>query len=355
MLADLYRYSDVCPAALEREFVDLAQTGDASRYLYYHGHIRYATLRRVKPAVSVVTCMRHPVERVLSERRHWLSDPDKRWHSSSPLWRANLAVHMLSELDDALGSHSLKKHLESAKRCIATAAFLFDFDGLESDMRDFASSENLPRVNLRHLNRHSKGASVDVSQELYEELMEINWADLELYSFSKKVIEERRHRVNNKSWSMCGNPYKAPQVFIRIEMSDPLVGSGWHKREGTHGLLPSTWRWTNEDISSSIFFTVLPNVDYILELTVVNIIGGQLDDVRLVINGRTVATSIRPDPVWGTIFSSDVPASWLSQESYNLQLDVIAPCRKRFDSVDPKSQDSRIVGVAVSRIECRPR
>lgn len=332
-------------------------------------------LRRLDPRLRVVTLLREPVQRCFSMIEHWRRIPDASLADFDPVRRELLVdarslpveafvqkhAHRLSDhqtkilageanpvanpprvplLAAAIANLASVEYVGLTERMTETAACL-------SSAMGFFDSMNTQKLNVTRDDRRLSSAEKEQVRGL---LAELNQADTALYAegelrFVRWLGRWKHERFRERSPSRPR--LLAVGEACRFTMDEPLVGDGWHEREGGP---EQSCRWGGPQRLSSLFLEVAAVGSLELTIRLVAAISEEvLSSLELVVAGQTVPHRIvrrdgRLDVTATAALDAD-PREWLPIEL------IFAATRSAYDvaGVD----DHRQKTVAVEAVEMR--
>jgi hypothetical protein len=356
-LEDMFDARDVCPAVLHGDLEALAMSEDLKAFQLLHGHYFLAWLLEVGLSFTntrFVTFVRHPLARQVSSYKHWIGEPGASDYVNQLLGGFNIQCIRLSTLSMRKGYASMRDHLNSAKEALQR----FFFVGLSEEFNEGISAL-MARLGYpvspqaREINV-STVPTPELPAALRDEIRAGNWADLELYEYAVTLYRRsmegawRTGAVDPATWFR-------PQRSIHFTMNQPLLGSGWHIREGVgHESLP-TWRWSGPEVESRLLFHVNREESYRVAVRVLNSLTPEiLASLSFFINEHSLDMRTRMDGRPGMLYEGTVPASALAEGTPNAALILRLSETRRFSEIDPRSGDHRRCGVAVSEVSFSP-
>ena len=163
-------------------------------------HIPFFHLNELSEKVDIITFLRDPVKRQISQRKHWSHFNFKR-PDAVKLWRSlrwgsdytsNLQTLYLTSFDPESSEINMEDHLESAKYNLKNKIKFFGFtEELELSLNLFFKSLGIHTpFEMPFENTASTRPDLDISFD-EEKLRQENWADIELYKFAKELFYER--------------------------------------------------------------------------------------------------------------------------------------------------------------------
>ncbi|MBS0619836.1 MAG: sulfotransferase family 2 domain-containing protein [Verrucomicrobia bacterium] len=216
---------------------------------------------------KLITFLRNPAERVLSEERYCIgkfqgNSEILHAHRLDPHGRpvetaSNITCYLLSGLNS---SAPISAHLAHAKEALSNRFF---FVGITEKMEEsidllYRSLAWTPPSKIPHFN-HTRSYQNAPSEELVEAIRERNWADIALYEYALALYEERRAHI----------PLPQVQVqrfedHIHYTFDQQLQGFGWCPREWAE---KRAYRWAAEENRAVLFLPLPPGLDYRIHTT----------------------------------------------------------------------------------------
>lgn len=221
---------------------------------------------------NLVTFLRHPVDRVLSEHRHLITrcggNPQNfKYHflptSGDPLDTANNEMcRLLSGLSMNNPAISLEQHLQEAKNNLHN----FYFVGITERMKEsidllfFLQGWPLPEEVFPF------NTSLDdeqFSKETIAGIAERNWADIELYEYALALFTEELETI---SLHQTPTHVAASTRHVLLTMNQTLNGYGWAaKHDGVYS--SKSVRWVDKRNKGSLDFSLDDSCNYSLQCT----------------------------------------------------------------------------------------
>jgi hypothetical protein len=275
-------------------------------------------LRGIDSQLQVVTLLRQPISRCFSMIEHWRRVPDVHIAELDDVRRElvldartmpveafvekhaqRLSDHqtkILAGEGDAVADPPRAALLEQA-----TANLLaIDFVGLTERLTDTAACV-ASGVGLFHsINGQKLNETRDAARLTPEEraavsgmLTQLNHCDVALYRMGHlqflRMLHRWKYRLFQQQTAAPPGPLAVGQQH-RVSMDDPLVGDGWHEREGPPH---QSCRWAGPERLSSLFFDCTAVGTLEITIAIVSVISPEvLEGLTLVINGMPVAHNI---------------------------------------------------------------
>ncbi|MGJ3247444.1 MAG: hypothetical protein ACFE0I_15400 [Elainellaceae cyanobacterium] len=146
---------------------------------------------------------------------------------------------------------------------------------------------------------------------------------------------------------------------LDFDVSQPMSGSGWHRRNGPHNGLrgnANSFRWTGPGTLSTLDFPLVARSDLLIRVHISNAIAPDvLESLSLRVNDQPIILDTFFRRGLTTVFQGRIPQSVVTTSDRpmtRLTFEV-----NRTDSpqaINPNSPDRRFVGVALSRLQIFP-
>jgi hypothetical protein len=223
---------------------------------------------------KLITFLRDPVERVLSEHRFILykcKTKKSRVGHRLPLkgdpidTASNVACLMLSGLDEKDPLIPIETHLMHAKKALAEK---FYFIGITERMEEsihllysrlgWELPEEIPSFNETNYKE-------EWSEEILQGIAERNWADIELYEYALHLYQFQKEQIS----SQISAPPTQEVSFVQnshYTFNKRLQGYGWGPRIHDKKL-KRFYRWVLEKSEVGIDFYLQPDASYRFECT----------------------------------------------------------------------------------------
>ncbi len=237
---------------------------------------RHSTLYEVQRAHNLqkkrlVTFLREPVARVISEHRYILLkhkgtprhyDLHRLPKDGDPLYTANNEMcKFLSGLDSNDPLIPIDAHLQAAKMSLDRFYFVGITEKMDESIALLFSGLGWPipeKIQPFNVTKEDE----ELSCEVLEGIGQRNWADVLLYEYALEFFERQKERfvINTSS------PEEPLSDNVHFTFDLPIRGYGWaalsdgtYKREGTR-------RWTDETNEAAIDFWLKAGHDYEISL-----------------------------------------------------------------------------------------
>jgi len=268
-------------------------------------------LRTIDPQLQVVTLLRQPVSRCYSMIEHWRRVPDVHIAELDAIRRELVldartmpVVAFVEKHAQRLSDHQTKilagegnavadpprgPLLEQALANLAA----IDFVGLTERLSDTAACV-ASGVGLFHsMNGQKLNETRDAARLSPEErssvsgiLTQLNRCDASLYAAGHLRFLRMLHRWKHACFRQQATAPPAPLAVGQqqnVSMDDPLVGDGWHEREGPPH---KSCRWAGPERLSSLFLNCTAAGTLEITIAVVSVISPEmLEGLALVANG----------------------------------------------------------------------
>jgi hypothetical protein len=155
-----------------------------------HGHFLADTFDELVPRPRLVTWLRHPVERVVSNYYHFLRTPDPRDACCRDLYEKNLSLEAFAELDWM--RNEATRYM--AGKAVDEFAFVGIVERFAESLELFGATFGLPvpaeapRINVNH---ERVTATYPLSTRTYEHILKLNLRDLIAYDLATGIIDRR--------------------------------------------------------------------------------------------------------------------------------------------------------------------
>jgi hypothetical protein len=233
----------------------------------------------------------------------------------------------------------------------------------------------------------AKSKKADLDQDTVEAILAVNPLDIELYQSAQMLFANRYAQMitelSAKYGSIAGSAelaasnsdpplvsllkhyeeryaeHKPPAITeLDFDFLQPISGSGWHRRNGAYsGLIVTStpFRWTGPGIQSTLDFPLATHEDLIIRIRITNAAAPDiLDSLRLSVNDHPVTLSACLRRGTLAVFVGTIAQAVLKSERPLTRLTFHVNRTLSLQAVDPSSPDSRVVGLAVQRIQIFP-
>ena len=160
-----------------------------------HGHFSYRDFESVfgTPDVPVITWLRHPVERVVSQYYFLIQRfHDQVIHTNNSKGVFNRLCRDLIEFAELPGNRNLQsKYLRDVD--INQLSFVGIVEHFDEDLKALAEQLRWGQVIGIHDNKTRNQIKKEIEQDLFNKILNLNLEDFELYS---KALEMRNQRVS---------------------------------------------------------------------------------------------------------------------------------------------------------------
>jgi hypothetical protein len=264
--------------------------------------------------VRVVTLLRQPVQRCFSMIEHWRRVPEVHMASLDAVRRElvldarrMLAADFVEKHADRLSDHQTKMlggvadHVADPPReeLLATARAnlaSITYVGLTERMAEtaaclasamgFYNSINSQPLNVTRDDRRLTAAE---KEQIRGPLAALNRCDTILYADGElrfwRMLSRWKLEQAQAGSAQAARPLALGETF-RLSMDNPLVGDGWHEREGGP---EQSCRWAGPERLSSLFLPVSPRGQLEIRITVLSVISDEvLAGLQLFIAGLPV-------------------------------------------------------------------
>ncbi len=267
-------------------------------------HLDYSYVERLQaihPLLRVLTILRPPVERALSSIDHWRRVPAESIQKADPARRELLTDVRTMPLANFVERHHERLSDRQAKliggepdECqpvdrteLREAALRnlhqIDYVGVTSQILTFAAAVShlmgfFDSMNAHRLNvsQATSRLSAEERQSISGQLAELNQVDMVVYQEAELQCERLIHRWKRALYDRTTPP--APRQLPAGEtavfsMGEPLVGDGWHEREGG---IHAACRWAGPQRCSSLYLAVVPEGTFRVTIWMPSVISGEV-------------------------------------------------------------------------------
>ncbi|MQA30338.1 MAG: hypothetical protein GEU82_10945 [Luteitalea sp.] len=362
------------------------------RFRFVHGHMPYALVEWWKRRPFVMTVLRDPVERAVSSfhymqrqatavmqmvggaaaarardfeaaSRMSLGEFIRREPRAAARHLGNLqswflATPNVNERFEYGDDHTVSVSnldLERAKEHLAAC----DAVGLTERMSESTellaySLHTRPFGEVSSANRsHRRPAVADLDDATTAALIDLTARDRELYAFASALVEERRRAMMRRLLVLDadrsptpGRAFPAPPPVFTFD--SPIPGDGWYAPERAG----DRWfSWTGPTCESSIEVASPPGTEFVLKLGVLHAMRSEfLSTLDLRVNGVRLHVWTESDAA-GHVLTASVPRALIGPPGEGNWIGIRVPRVIRPCEEDPGTYDSRLLGIAVHRIE----
>lgn len=365
----------ICPAYFWDEFFqipeDLRQT-----YRLYRGHFSYNLHFHLARFPVIITMLRHPLERVISNMRHIARYPEHLYHEyykSSDLLTFVVDLHGASEmrnLQTRMIAPPFDKDVEIHSYWDATPDDLeralerleeLEFCGITERFADSISLLTYtlgwrPVTQIDSLNTAPETSKkTQMPQKVIDAIIELNEKDFVLYQRAQKLFDIRYNQMlfellDAHYLSVFNAPAPAPSPSISVDISKPMSGDNWHVYEQYE---QNGYRWTGPKTTSTLDLILQQGISYNVELQVLmGITEDVLSSLKLAVNQHPIPLDFERSEQ-GLIFRGVIPASYLGTE-FRVTRFILHVVKTQKPVELGMNRDSRELGVAISAIRLTP-
>ena len=253
---------------------------------------------------KMITFLRDPVSRVLSEQRYCIEKHNASPHFLSmhflpiegdPIETAqNVVCKILSGLNPDDKSITIQQHLDAAK---FNLLHHFLFVGITEHLEEsidllYALLKWPPNNEFPRFNQTVKTKEC-YPDEVIQLIKKQNWADIELYQFALSLYQERKEKMSQQVREVAHDftPRINSANLLAYNFDLPLDGKGWIMRE----FLPDgrAYRWLSLNNRGSLCFYLDP-ANYSLDFRVL-LPHLFINNFSLYINGHLVPVNFQVD------------------------------------------------------------
>ena len=393
-LDNYFHQSEIFPALLLSELLQVPNLTEViNRCRFLRGHFDYNVCSLLQRPYQVITMLRDPIERSISQFEHI------RRHPEGAYWDDTNLISNDTSFDIFLNNAEVEGFLEN----IQTRAFVpewYDISRFKWDAEIPTPSEEMLltlarkrleaclfiglqerfedslrllffRLNLRrppfmtnYNVAHKRSKVSELSQDVRDRLYELNNLDLQLYAYGRSLFESRfaamcshldvmfpgksiddqldlyydQHHAHQETWIL------AP---ARYTFDQPLVGTNWYQREAFHG---NYVRWTGPGNTATIEYPLISEQDLCVEiLSIGTILPEMVEKFSFQVNDIDIPLE-RSEGFPGVIFKGIIPARAF-QTSIAQTLKFSVDKTVRASEIYPESASNRKLGICIYSIE----
>ncbi|ABA57261.1 hypothetical protein Noc_0748 [Nitrosococcus oceani ATCC 19707] len=303
-----------------------------------------------------------------------------------------LSAESRSAVDKWIQDHevaiSAEQRLERAKRMLHACTWFGLAERFDESMALLSWTFGWPPLGqVQKLRVASGGSNIDdLPEEVREKVLACNELDIALYREAERLFQDRlagmlsdlmRYAQPGEvvSGTFANNPALVNQLLDRhyrhhleaqpllaqeslyLSLKEPLLGSGWHRRERAPAD-NSTFRWSGPAAESFIDLPLQGGRDWVLEFRIVHALTLDiLDSLRVTANGTPLELEMTEGTKETTVrrYRSLIPAKVIANKSSGPVRLVFKVNRTLSpQSLDPANPDERQVGIALNWIRAQP-
>jgi hypothetical protein len=188
---------EICGARIWYNYGTIFSRGHARLELvppgttFIHGHFLADAFDDLFPDRRLVTWVRHPVERLVSNYQHFLRSPDMRDDCCRALYERKLGLRQFADLEWMRNETS--RYL--ANKPVEDFEFIGVAEQFGASIQQFCQVfgfRNVLKIPRENLNPNRAGERYDLSREDYDYILERNGADLAWYNRAAQRLAEAR-------------------------------------------------------------------------------------------------------------------------------------------------------------------
>jgi hypothetical protein len=156
-----------------------------------HGHFMSDAFDACVPRFELVTWLRHPVERVISNYHHFLRHPDPGDPRCRELLGRGLSLEQFAELD--LMRNEMTRYM--AGKPVEAFKFIGIMERFEESLKAFGAAVGVPvpaEAPRENVNPYRTTGNYPVSNRTYQRILELNLHDLMTYDLAMAQLDHRR-------------------------------------------------------------------------------------------------------------------------------------------------------------------
>ena len=192
-----------------------------------HGHFMSTTFDACVPQLELVTWLRHPVQRVVSEYHHFLRHPDTDDPCCRELLGRRLSLEQFAELN--LMRNTMTRYM--AGKPVEAFKFIGIMERFKESLKAFGAAFGIPvpaEPPYENVNPYRTTENYPISDRTYQRILELNLSDLATYELAMARLncEESRMAVNPCSQERLydfAQAKKLVEVFALRRHRDPKL------------------------------------------------------------------------------------------------------------------------------------
>jgi hypothetical protein len=267
-------------------------------------HLDYTYVERLQaihPLLRVLTILRPPVERALSSIDHWRRVPEENAQQASRAKRELMTDARTMPLADFVERHrewlsdrqakligGNSEECQPVDRTALRDASLrnlekIDYVGVTGQLLPFAAAVsffmgffNSMTTHRLNVSQAASRLSAEERQSISGQLAELNQIDTLVYQEAELRCERLIHRWKKSLYDLTRppGPRQLPAGETAVfSMAEPLVGDGWHEREGG---IQAVCRWAGPQRYSSLYLALVPEGTFQVSIWMPSVISGDV-------------------------------------------------------------------------------
>lgn len=247
----------------------ITNESDKAKVPFYSSHATFYDIQKAVKAgkARVVTFLREPVSRVISEHRYLITKHKgnqrrAQFHGlltqGDPIYTANNEMcKFLSGLDPKDPAISIQQHLDAALETVQQFYFIGITEKMEESINRLFSGLGWPLPEKIHPFNTSED-SEEFSSEVLEGIRERNWADMILYDQALELFEKQKER-----FTINTTPYsEPPSSWVDFTFNMSIRGYGWATKADGEYRPEKMRRWADENNEAAINFWLIGGQEY---------------------------------------------------------------------------------------------
>lgn len=276
------------------------------------------------------------------------------------------------------------ERLERAKAKLRSCAFFGLVERFDESMallcHTFAWPPVGPVQKLMVAPEERQGGREELDDSTRARLVELNQQDMELYQFAERIFDERLaamkadlqqfaaaengtpasehtlHTLLDRHYLSVGQSSDTePPESLRIDLDEPLLGDGWHRREAS-SLDGTTFRWTGPGTASLMDVRVASALDLRITIRLINALTQDVyDSFRIRVNSQVIPLQLIEGRGSVRVLQGTIGRDILDRGRNEVtRLEFLVDRTVSPREMDPAQPDTRLVGVAVNWIDLAP-
>lgn len=172
-----------------KEFID-------KEFEVIHGHFKYSKYCELFPLAKYITCVRHPVQRVISQFKHILGEKNEENHWYKQISDGSIDVVEFASNYSIGNAHSIflkGRELKDYDFIFITEYFadtfwlfqkMFNFNRYD----EYCNTKEMPKLNQGS----NRSVSLEVSSDMLKEIYKHTYDDNEIYKESMSLFQMRK-------------------------------------------------------------------------------------------------------------------------------------------------------------------
>jgi|GEM_PF-2934126 len=344
------------------DFLNSAKQKSPESFRFIRGHLPYQAVEYMHHPVRVITFLRDPVTRSISQYLF------NKQNVTSPFHKEANAMSLI----DFLADSRLRQGITNvATRYLSneTGDLSLALDNLEQlDFIGITEAFNAslalliyqfslpPITQYQRLNitKHTINQQ-DFNDDLLARLTILNDADYAIYERGKVLFKERYQSmlhqlttIHFQNQSLPRRQLTKQSTIIHDFSHNQMAAVGWHNIE--HHPQIGYYCWTGGTTNSSMDFWLTPNSSYLLSFTIIAAISPDiLNSLKVTVNDMSIDLESSSDSFGNIQFQGTIPKKIIDTTSGQVHIQFSVSHVQQ-----PTANDPRQLGIAFSEIALKP-